>query len=134
MDFVSDFFTKRGDKGFESTPIYWWKDNKMSKMFVLELDVCHKFVEEIKFDISFDQRSKWTTTQHVGCSEFNIFIGFTSGHFDIDILISKITEEKKSDLCQHWGKLHRPLVQRGKYMKLSPNDFGHEVVITFVVV
>lgn len=68
----------------------------MSKIFVLEFDFCHKFAEEIKFDISFGQRSKWATTQHVGYKfKFNIFIGFTSGHFDIDILISKITEEKK---------------------------------------
>ena len=89
----------------------------MSKIIVQEFDAFHKFVREIRHYISSDQISKWTITRNVSGGKFGIFIGFTSGHFDIDAFIFKITDEaKKSDLYQHGCKVHRPLVQRGKYM------------------
>lgn len=40
---------------------------KMSKNVVPELDVCHKFAEEIRREISFDQRSKCIITHYVTC-------------------------------------------------------------------
>lgn len=40
---------------------------KMSKIVVSELDVCHKFAEEIRREISLDHRSKCIITHYVTC-------------------------------------------------------------------
>ena len=107
----------------------------MLKIVVQEFDVCHKFVQEIRHYIASDQISKCTITHNVSCGEFSIFIGFASGHCDIDALIFKITKKaKESDLYQNKWKVHRALIQRGKYMKLLPDASEHEVVIAFAVV
>ena len=46
----------------------------------------------------------------------------------------KVTEKaKKSDLSSFAWKTHRPIIHRSKYLKISPDDFEHEVVITFIV-
>ena len=106
----------------------------MSKIVIPEFDVCHKFSEKIRREIPIEQREKCDFTHNVSGKEFSIFIAFASGCFDIDALILKITEEaKKSDLSSFEWKTHRPILHRSKYMKLSSDDFEHEVVITFVV-
>ena len=40
---------------------------KMSKIVVSELDVCHKFAEETRREISLDKRSKCLITHYVTC-------------------------------------------------------------------
>ena len=106
----------------------------MSKIVIPEFDACHKFSEKIRREIPIEQREKCNFTHNVSYKEFSVFIGFTSVCFDIDVLLLKITEEaKKSDLSSLRWKTHRPILHRSKYMKLSPDDFEHEVVLTFVV-
>ena len=101
----------------------------MSKIVIPEFDVCHKFSEKIKREIPIEQRNICDFTHNVSSKEFSIFIGFTSGCFDTDALMLKITEgDKKSDLSSFGWETHRPFLHR-----LSPKDFEHEVVITFVV-
>ena len=87
------------------------------------------FLNKIRREIPIEQREKYDFTHNVPSKEFSIFIGFTSGCFDTDALILKITEgDKKSDLSSFGWETHRPFLHR-----LSPKDFEHEVVITFVV-
>ena len=105
----------------------------MSKIVIPKFDVCHKFSEKIRRNL-IEQREKCDFTHNVSSKEFIIFIGFTCGCFDIDALILKITEgAKENDLSSFEWKTRRTVLHRSKYMKLSPNDFEHEVVITFVV-
>ena len=37
-----------------------------------------------------------------------------------------------SNLYKHGWKVHRPLLQIEKYMKLLPDDFEEKAVVTFV--
>ena len=69
----------------------------MSKIVIPEFDVCHKFSEKIKTEIPIEQRDIRDFTHNVSSKEFSIFIGFTSGCFDIDALILRIIEKAKKN-------------------------------------
>ena len=69
----------------------------MSKIVIPEFDVCHKFSEKIKREIPIEQRNICDFTHNVSSKEFSIFIGFTSGCFDIDALILRIIEKAKKN-------------------------------------
>ena len=79
------------------------------------------------------QGGKFSFTQNVSSGSFTIFLGyFKENNFDIDVFVEKVINlAKKSDLRSHDWKVHRPLVNKGKYTKFSGNDLDSEVSITF---
>ena len=55
------------------------------------------FLNKIRREIPIEQREKYDFTHNVSSKEFSIFIGFTSGCFDIDALILRIIEKAKKN-------------------------------------
>ena len=104
----------------------------MSKIVVPELDVCHKFVNNVRRNISDKFFNFYEITHWVGDEEFTIFISYDPVLFDIDALIVYIVESaKNSDLVTYHWKVHKPLIHKRDNLKLKDNDFEKEVVISF---
>ena len=75
----------------------------MSKRIVPEFDVCHKFVNEIRYVFS-QQVGKFAMTHNVSDVDFTIFIEYNLWMFDIDSMIAYIQDAAiKSNLSTyHW--------------------------------
>lgn len=69
---------------------------------------------------------------NVSWGSFTIFLGyFQVNNFDIDVFVEKIINlAKESNLCSHGWKIHRPLVNKSKYIKFSEDDLHSEDFIT----
>ena len=53
----------------------------MSKIVVEEFDVCHKFIEEIKYLLPLKEKNYVEITHVVSCLDFVIFISYDNKNF-----------------------------------------------------
>ena len=87
----------------------------MSKIIAPALDICHKFVNDIRRSINSKYFDFYSLTHYVSNCEFSIFISYIPSLFDIDALGFEIYKKaKESDLSTYGWKAHRPLVERRK--------------------
>ena len=105
----------------------------MSKIVIPEFVVCHKFSGNIR-GILIEQREKCDFTHNVSSKELSIFIGFTSSCFNIDALILKITKKRqKKRPFQFRVENSSTYFTQVKIYEVLPDDFEHEVAITFAI-
>ena len=105
----------------------------MDKFVISEFGVCHKFPDKIRRD--FLKQAENFSLHTMFLVVVFTFWGYFKENFDIDVFVEKVIDlSKKSDFCTYSWKVHRPLVNKGKYMKLSEDDRGSEVSITFTAV